>query len=239
LLLLLLCIATAAIIYRSGILSADDEGTNADATNAAIANNASTTEATQSAGTDPSQEAAASATGDSTPITPESTLDPTMTTEPSPEPIPTLRSTNTPHPTDDPIPTVQPTNTAHPTNEPTPTTLFTDTPTPTVQPTPSGGLSVEIATIDIQNGSYVVHYTPYGYNPQLPGTHIHFFFNTVPPENAGVGPTQETWFLYGGPNPFTGYGEGDRPAGATQMCALVANADHTVQLHTGNCVDLP
>jgi hypothetical protein len=98
---------------------------------------------------------------------------------------------------------------------------------------------VEINTIDLENGSYVVHYSPYGYTPQLPGTHIHFFFNTVPPENAGVGPTQETWFLYGGPNPFTGYGVGDRPGGATQMCAPVANADHTVQLNTGNCVDLP
>jgi hypothetical protein len=31
----------------------------------------------------------------------------------------------------------------------------------------------------------------------------------------------------------------DRPAQATQMCALVANADHSVQLNTGNCVDLP
>ncbi len=233
LLLLLLCIATVAIIYGSGILSADDEGTNADATNAAIADNASATE------TDQSQEAPASATVESTLIAPESTIDPTVTTEPSPELVPTLRSTNTPHPTDEPTPTVQPTDTAHPTNEPTPTAHATDTPTPTVQPTPPGGLSVEIATIDIQNGSYVVHYTPYGYNPQLPGTHIHFFFNTVPPENAGVGPTQEIWFLYGGPNPFTGYSVGDRPALATQMCSLVANDDHTVQLHTGNCVDLP
>ena len=85
----------------------------------------------------------------------------------------------------------------------------------------------------------MVDYTPFGYTPQLPGTHVHFFFNTVPPQNAGVGPTQETWILYGGPNPFTGYKVGDRPSGATQMCTLVANPDHTIQLGTGNCSDLP
>ena len=240
LLILLLCIAAAAIIYGSGILSADDEQTDADATNDAIVNNASATESAQSAGTDQSQEAGAPATIESTEIiAAESTLDPTVTTGPTPELIPTLRSTNTPHPTNEPTPTVQPTDTPHPTDEPTPTAHASNTPTPTVEPTPPSGLSVEINTIDLENGSYVVHYSPYGYTPQLPGTHIHFFFNTVPPENAGVGPTQETWFLYGGPNPFTGYGVGDRPGGATQMCALVANADHTVQLNTGNCVDLP
>jgi hypothetical protein len=67
---------------------------------------------------------------------------------------------------------------------------------------------------------------------------VHFFFNTVSPEQAGV-PGSGPWILYGGASPFTGYGVGDRPGGATQMCILVANPDHSVQLGTGNCVDLP
>ncbi len=69
--------------------------------------------------------------------------------------------------------------------------------------------------------------------------HIHFFFNTVPPEQAGVGPNQLTWFVYYGGSPFTGYTVGERPEGATQMCALVANPNHTIILGTGNCVNLP
>ena len=59
------------------------------------------------------------------------------------------------------------------------------------------------------------------------GSEILYFFSSGP------------WILYGGASPFTGYGVGDRPGGATQMCILVANADHSVQLGTGNCVDLP
>jgi hypothetical protein len=41
------------------------------------------------------------------------------------------------------------------------------------------------------------------------------------------------------PNPFTGYGPGDRPSGATQMCILVANPNHSIVLSSGNCVPLP
>ena len=52
-------------------------------------------------------------------------------------------------------------------------------------------------------------------------------------------PAQGPWFVYAGPNPFKGYKVSDKPAGATQMCILVANADHSVNQDTGNCVDLP
>lgn len=51
----------------------------------------------------------------------------------------------------------------------------------------------------------------------------------------GSGP----WFVYGGPSPFTGYGAADRPLGATRLCVLVANPDHSIILGSGNCVDLP
>jgi hypothetical protein len=71
--------------------------------------------------------------------------------------------------------------------------------------------------------------------------HVHMFFDTVPPEQAGspgAGPWKLTWNVYGDP-PFTQYGIAQRPAGATQMCALVANANHSVIQGSGNCVFLP
>jgi hypothetical protein len=72
----------------------------------------------------------------------------------------------------------------------------------------------------------------------LPGMHIHFYFDTVSVDNAGV-PGAGPWYLYGGPNPFRGYTVANRPQAATQMCALVANPDHSIQRDSGNCFDLP
>jgi serine/threonine protein kinase len=114
-------------------------------------------------------------------------------------------------------------------------------PSAAVTPTatnPTGPFAkIDSITIDPQN-HYVVMYEVFGYTEALPGMHVHFFFNTVSPENAGV-PGSGPWKLYGGPHPFTQYRVSDRPSGATQMCALAANANHTVVPNSGNCVDLP
>jgi hypothetical protein len=99
-------------------------------------------------------------------------------------------------------------------------------------------LSARINGISIQGNAYVVDFEAFGFTPDVQNLHVHFFFNTVPPEQAGV-PGQGPWILYGGPSPFTEYGVTDRPDGATQMCILVANPDHSIQLNSGNCVDLP
>lgn len=85
---------------------------------------------------------------------------------------------------------------------------------------------------------YVVEYETFEFTELLPGMHIHFFFDSVAPENAGS-PGSGPWYLYGGPRPFTGYRVSERPAAAMQMCALVANSNHSVQPNSGNCVDLP
>jgi hypothetical protein len=98
-------------------------------------------------------------------------------------------------------------------------------------------MSVRINSISLDGDRYVVNYETYGYTETLPGTHIHFFFNTVSPDQAGV-PGSGPWILYGGPRPFTGYGTGDRGS-ASQMCALVANPDHSVIANSGNCANLP
>jgi hypothetical protein len=42
-----------------------------------------------------------------------------------------------------------------------------------------------------------------------------------------------------GPRPFTEYTVNNRTASAKQMCALVANTNHSVQPASGTCFDLP
>jgi hypothetical protein len=104
-----------------------------------------------------------------------------------------------------------------------------------------GQFAVQITSITAEAGSYMVNYETSGFT-ECPETqdcmHVHIFFNTVPLEEAVV-PGEGPWELYYGPSPFTGYRVADRPAGASQMCILVANADHTGYTDSGNCVDLP
>ena len=120
---------------------------------------------------------------------------------------------------------------APPTETPTPTS----TPLPTV---PAGIPFSRINDIELTDGRYVVDYETFEYTEAVPGMHVHFFFDTVPPEQAGV-PGGGPWILYGGPRPFSGYRQADRPAAAEQMCILVANSDHSVQANSGNCYPLP
>ena len=87
-------------------------------------------------------------------------------------------------------------------------------------------------------GNYVVEYETFEFIEELPGVHIHFFFDTVPPKEAGS-PGSGPWKLYGGPRPFTGYRQNQRPEDATQLCSLVANPDHSVQPESGTCFNLP
>lgn len=91
------------------------------------------------------------------------------------------------------------------------------------------------------NFNYIVDFEAYNFVPDTSDLHVHFFFDTVAPEDAGV-PGSGPWILYGGPSPFTGYSFADRPDGpygAEKMCILVANPDHSVRLNTGNCIELP
>jgi serine/threonine protein kinase len=131
--------------------------------------------------------------------------------------------TSAPLPTETPVP-------------PTLTLIPSETPPPTATYPP---LYVRINAITINSSnSYQVDYETFGYTEVLPGQHVHFFFNSVTPEQAGM-PGSGPWILYGGPRPFTGYRVSDRPGNATQMCALVANSNHTIILESGNCLDLP
>lgn len=86
--------------------------------------------------------------------------------------------------------------------------------------------------------TYVVSFSAVGYQPAIPGQHVHFFFDTVAPTQAGV-PGAGPWFMYAGTSPFNLWGVADRPFGATRMCVLVANTDHSVNQQTGDCAKLP
>jgi molecular chaperone DnaK len=103
---------------------------------------------------------------------------------------------------------------------------------------PPGQDFVTIDAINLDGDTYLVDFTTHEFEAQLPGQHVHFFFDTVAPDEAGV-PGGGPWILYGGPSPFTEYTTADRPAQATRMCALVANPDHSVVADSGICVDLP
>jgi hypothetical protein len=104
--------------------------------------------------------------------------------------------------------------------------------------------AARINRITVQNGRYVVDFETFGFEPLVPGQHVHFFFDSVPPDQAGM-PGKGPWQLYPtGPgqtnaSPFTLYTVAQRPTHATKMCILVANPDHSVRQGTGNCVDLP
>jgi serine/threonine protein kinase len=118
-----------------------------------------------------------------------------------------------------------------------PTATF-QAPVPAATSIPADRPYIQITNITIQSDRYVVEYKVFHYTEDLSGTHEHFFFNTVPPDQAGM-PSKAQWVLFGGPGPFRGFTIFNRPAGASQMCALVANANHTVQPDSGNCYDLP
>jgi serine/threonine-protein kinase len=185
----------------------------------------SSPEATPVTGETPPEEA--------TPVAVEDTPE----AEATEEVLPTATDLPPPTATDVPPPTA--TDVPPPTATDVPPPTATSPPPPTATSPPAAPYSVSITSISIDaNNRYVVSYETFGYTESVPGMHVHFFFDTVAPEQAGV-PGSGPWILYGGPRPFTGYGVGDRPGGANNMCALVANPDHSVVANSGNCWGLP
>jgi hypothetical protein len=139
------------------------------------------------------------------------------------------------------LPTASAAPSPTPTPAPTPTPVPTPTPTPLPTPTPTPeGRFAWINSIGISGDAYAVDFSVYHYTPdKTGGYHVHFFWDTIPPKEAGIPADHRNWILYDKPNPFKGYLVADRPKGATKMCILVARADHSVIQKTGNCVDLP
>jgi hypothetical protein len=74
--------------------------------------------------------------------------------------------------------------------------------------------------------------------------HVHFFFDTTAPENAGTnGNPPGAWTIWdrpkgGGQLVFTEALKSQADP-ATKMCIAVADANHGVEPNSGNCVGLP
>ncbi|MCL4869362.1 MAG: serine/threonine protein kinase [Anaerolineae bacterium] len=216
---LLLCLIVAAIASQQ-ILGGGTNDPTLTPTTLLIAAVESPTETSPSAGEQVAGEAAAASptttpthTATATPLPPSPTA-----TVPPPTLAPTLGST----PTDTP-PTVTP------------------TPRPTAVPSPTAptGPRAEITSITVADDRYSVSFQVFGFFSDTSSTHVHFFWNTVPPDQAGVPGNPSNWKLYGSPSPFTGYAVSERPEGATQLCILVANPNHSVIAGSGNCRALP
>ncbi|MGH9136076.1 MAG: hypothetical protein ACRD0G_03395, partial [Acidimicrobiales bacterium] len=106
------------------------------------------------------------------------------------------------------------------------------------------GRCASITDIQIVDGAYHVLYDTEGFEADIQGAHhIHFFFDNVAAIDAGTnepGAENSNWILYDEPVPFTGFNTDDpRAEGAGQMCALVADQGHAIELNTGNCFALP
>jgi serine/threonine protein kinase len=126
---------------------------------------------------------------------------------------------------------------------PAATAAPTNTPEPAYTPTPTdpADLYVRITNITLDGNTYVVDYETFNFTPLIAQgyKHIHFYFDTVPVEQAGV-PGNGPWVLYDVPSPFRGLTTGAKPADATQICARVANDDHSLYSYdSGNCWYLP
>jgi hypothetical protein len=121
----------------------------------------------------------------------------------------------------------------------------TSTPPPTSTPDPNRptpippGMPYALIVSITQDGEfYVVNYETLAFVESMSNRHIHFFFDTTSVENAGV-PGQGPYLMYAGPRPFREVSVYDVPPDATQICALVANPDHTIIPDSGNCFNLP
>lgn len=120
----------------------------------------------------------------------------------------------------------------------------------------SEGRCVFIDDIRLDGDRYVVAYEAVSYTPRIVGEdpdaspgdhHIHFFFDTTAPQDAGSNSsTPGRWELWdlnrgNGRMVFDRFTTADA-RGAKRLCAAVATEHHGVAADaaaTGNCVDLP
>jgi actin-like ATPase involved in cell morphogenesis len=117
--------------------------------------------------------------------------------------------------------------------------------------TSSSGRCVFIDELRAEGEDLVAEYTTIGYEPRIADGddtthHIHFYFDTVADEEAGV-PGPGPWTIWDldseGQKVFRGDGAlkvSDIPDGATQLCAVAATHDHRLDEDPKpSCADLP
>ena len=95
--------------------------------------------------------------------------------------------------------------------------------------TASADDKVQIVTVQVSASIMKVDFKTAGFAPSANGQKIRFYFNTMNPKLQG--------YDYAGTSPLVA--RYDRPASATEFCAIVITADYEVRAGPGNCVKLP
>jgi hypothetical protein len=123
--------------------------------------------------------------------------------------------------------------------------------------TSASGRCARLTDVKLQNGTYVATYTVKGFEPIIYDAntrkgnpedhHVHFFFDTVPTQQAGT-PGQGPWTVWDrdsgrGQLRFDAFSVSNQAQqggeGASKLCILVADAQHGVEQGSGNCLPLP
>ena len=139
------------------------------------------------------------------------------------------------------IPATVPPATDATATEPSTTAL----PTP---PYPPDTRRTVLTGISVVDGVYEVTYDTFNFEPLIADYHVHFHWNTFAPASVGTAsdPIGE-WIVWDlddeGRKVFDQFSPDAVPAGATQICAVVADASHAVDApewvdDTVSCVDL-
>ena len=131
------------------------------------------------------------------------------------------------------------------------TTAATSTTTAPAGCSAPAGRCVRIDSIATDGDDFVVAYTTVGFDADLEGgptsQHIHFFYDSVPLERAGLPAGTGEWAVWDtdqtGENVFRGderFRPSAVPAGATALCAVPATAGHTIDPGAvPSCAELP
>ena len=128
-------------------------------------------------------------------------------------------------------------------NPPPPTAAATTQ--PVRRCTAATGRCVFITGMTRNSNEIVVTYETVGYEPDIDGgpesRHIHFYFNTVPVDQAGL-PATGPWVVYdvddNGEYVYR-FPDSEIPDGATELCASAANVNHGLDDHLQDCATLP
>ncbi len=105
---------------------------------------------------------------------------------------------------------------------------------------------VFIDSIEPEGDMIVVRYTTTGYEPELDppdsNKHVHFYFDTVPVDQAGIYAATTNWIAYdtddNGEKIYR-FAAATIPDGATKLCASVANINHGLDDLVQDCEALP
>lgn len=103
----------------------------------------------------------------------------------------------------------------------------------------SGGdanASAEITRVAIADGAYEVSFRTSGFTAAEAGTRVHFYWNTIDESQAASSSTSGSWVAYWGASPVQ---VGAAPAGATELCIVVAESRGGILEGSGNCRALP